>query len=162
MHRRALLCASRGSPALRWISLSGKVQAALQRLKDEMAPEDIDKLLAPEQIEEETASTGTSAFTRPAETAEALANARAAKEAQLLRQRTLGMEMRQRARLARAEGAHRAAVERLEKACEVEFVSLITEQTEEMQEFTEACTRYATRARAQARPAVPGSALLIL
>ena len=43
---------------------------------------------------------------------------RAAKEALLLRQKTLGMEMRQRARLGKLEIAHRAQMERLTRTQE--------------------------------------------
>jgi hypothetical protein len=131
--------------------VSTKVQSALERLKEQQAPDT--QLLEPEREGEGGGNSGANGAYATTSVKAAAAGGggnstdqtqRAAKEALLLRQKTLGMEMRQRARLGKMESAHHAQVERLTRTQEDEFSGLIREQADEVQEFTEVCTRLLT------------------
>ena len=107
--------------------VSTKVQSALERLKEQQAPDT--KLLEPEREGEGGGNSGVNGAYATTSVKAAAAGGgggsnstdeaqRAAKEALLLRQKTLGMEMRQRARLGKMEIAHRAQMERLTRTQE--------------------------------------------
>ena len=90
-------------------------------------------------------------------TREAESRKQAESESRFLKQRMLGLEMRQRQRIAETHGRHEAEMGAAMRACQGEYDDLLARQAEETHELLETVTAMISLGQGWSMPAVAGA-----